>query len=201
MNAYVKTPFIMTVSGSNGSGKSYFTKYLVQTLNPFDYIVVISNTAGFNGDYDYLPTNSKICNTLHYEAVIQKLMQIQKNNVQMGKKKKVLLIFDDIMGSVKDSKVLKTLISQNRHFGISIVFCIQYINMAATYLREISLYDVIFDLKTNNSLKACYENYFISDFDTFNEFKKKICNTLKQYHFFFADKLNNTKKIMVIKTF
>lgn len=198
MNKYVELPFVMTVSGSNGQGKSYFIKYLISSFyKQWDLVVVFSNTAEFNGDYNFLAEQQNkyfIFNTIHYEDVVKKLMAVQRNNIQQGHNKKILIVFDDVLGFCKDSKILKTLISQNRHFFISVIFSVQYINLAATYLREISYYDVLFELKTHNSLKACYDNYFIGDYNSFNDFKKIM--KLDRYNFFFADRVLGTKRIL-----
>ena len=198
MNKYVKLPFIMTVSGSNGQGKSHFIKYLISSFyKVWDLVIVFSNTAEFNKSYEFLEEKQNkyyIFNTIYYEEVLKKLLAIQKQNIMKGNNRKILIVFDDVCGQAKDSKILKILISQNRHFFMSVIFAVQYINMAATYLREISYYDIIFELKTHNSLKSCYDNYFISDYDSFNEFKKKM--KLERYQFFFADRITNTKRIL-----
>lgn len=198
MNKYVQLPFIMTVSGSNGEGKSHYIKYLISSFyKVWDLVVVFSNTAEFNNSYDFLSEKQNkffIFNTIYYEEALKKIMAIQRNNIKNGNNRKILIVFDDVLGQCKDSKILKILISQNRHFNMSVIFAVQYINLAATYLREISYYDVLFSLKTHNSLKACYDNYFISDYDNFTEFKKNM--KLERYQFFFADRLTNTKRIL-----
>lgn len=198
MNKYIKLPFVMTVSGSNGQGKSHYIKYLISSFyKVWDLVIVFSNTAEFNNSYDFLAEKQNkylIFNTLYYEQVLEGLMRIQRQNIMAGQNKKILVVFDDIMGQARDSKILKMAISQNRHFNMSIIFCVQYITMAANYLREISFYDAIFELKTFNSLKACYENYFISDCENFTEFKKKM--KLERYQFFFADRMTNEKRIL-----
>lgn len=207
MNEYIKIPSIISVSGSNGSGKTYFIRYLLKSFNTqIHKILVFSNTAEFNGDYNFegntrqdanLREKVIIFSPIDYAEKIEKIMSIQKKNIQDGIRNNIFMIFDDVAGSVKDSKILKTLISQNRHFNITVVFSIQYINLTATYLREISYYDIIFELKTENSLRACYNNYFANDYDNYAQFKKNIKKILQRYHFFFADRIAGTKQIMV----
>lgn len=195
MNEYIKTPTVITISAANGSGKTNLIRYIIDTMK-FDCIVILSNTANFSGDFDkYKSSNFFIISLVYFEEVIKFLLRKQKDIVQKGLKSSVLLCFDDILGAIKDNKLLKTLISQQRHFNITVIFSVQHINQAATYLREISTYDIIFELKTHNSLKAAYDNYFCSDYETFNDFKKNI--KLARYHFILCDKINNTKKIMI----
>lgn len=199
MDKYIKTPSIITISGANGSGKTNFIKYFIKTMNSFDYVLIFSNTAAFNKDYNIVLQNTDhlIIHPTKYKAALEMFMNLQKKYILSGVENKCLIIFDDIMGSIKDCDVIKQLISQNRHFLCTIIFSIQHINQAATYLREVSLYDIIFDLKTENSLKACYNNYYISDYSTFKEFRVEINKLLKRYHFILSDRLNSTKTIML----
>ena len=206
MNKFIKTPCNITVSGSNGFGKSYFIKYLItsfmRSISNFDVVIIFSNTAGFNHSYDFLSEwdeklNYYIINPIYYEDAIRFMMKTQVVNKKNNIERQILMIFDDICGSIKDSKILKMLTTQNRHFNCTIIFAVQYINLAPPYLREVSYYDIIFELKSENSLKACYNNYFMGDFDSFGEFKKKIVNLLQKYQFLFADRLTHTKKIMI----
>jgi hypothetical protein len=98
---------------------------------------------------------------------------------------------------VRDSKVLKDLITTYRHYRISIIFSAQYVCGAASYLREISSYIVIFNQRTLNALKITFENYFASEFENFAEFKKHFTNKLRDYHFYFIDRIVNKKYIMM----
>lgn len=189
----------MTVSGANGSGKTHFVKYAIRTLDRFDCILVISQTANFNNSYDYINLYTSkpiILEPAKFREAIILSMKIQKKNISNGYGAKMLIIFDDIAGLLKDSPEIRTLMTMHRHYNISIMFCIQYINMAATYLREVSKYDIVFQLKTKNSLNSAYENYFINSFENFNSFKDFITKALTQYQFLFVDKIENKTIIM-----
>lgn len=200
MNNYIKTPFIMSVNGFCGSGKSYFISYLVRSLkDEYDCIIVFSNTANFTNDYDFLDTSGLknfIFTSLDAEEKIKQIMGIQKKNRLSDKQRNVLIIFDDILGSIKDNKCFKDLISTFRHYRISIIFSVQYISASATYLREISQYIVIFNQRTNNALKLCYENYFADTYENFSSFKLDFCKKLQNYNFYFIDRISNNKYIM-----
>lgn len=204
MNTLLKTPFTLNIAGSCGSGKSFFIKYLVSSFQysqqPFDCIMVFSNTGQFTQDYEFLDRykHAGVFNALDYEEKLKKIMEVQKMNRQRDKCTRVLLIFDDIFGTVKDSKKFKDLVSTHRHYNISLIFSVQHVCGTAAYLREISQYLVIFDQKTKQSLQVCYENYFIGEFDNFTTFKNYFKNKLQKYHFFFIDRQKNEKpKIMV----
>lgn len=203
MNQYIKTPFIVNIAGHCGSGKSYFISYLVRSMaGSFNCICVFSNTAQFTDDYEFLKKiengdlRTFVKGSLEAEETIKKLMAIQKKNRQNDNKRNVLIIFDDIFGSIKDSKTFKDLVSTFRHYNISIVFSAQYITASASYLREISNYIVIFHQRTLNALKICYENYFIADYESFNLFKQDFAKKLQKFYFYFIDRINDKKTIM-----
>lgn len=202
MDKFIQLPFTLNVAGHCGSGKTVMIRYLIKSLkSQLDCVVVISNTANFTEDYkfldDYQNIKCKIFNSLSAENVIKALMQIQKRNRENDNKKNVLLIFDDVFGSIKDSKYFKDLVSTYRHYNISIIFSAQYISGSQTYLREISNYVVVFNQRTQSALKLAYEAYFAADFETFGEFKNHFKNSLPQYHFYFIDRKNDKKSIMV----
>ena len=202
MQNYIQLPFTLNIAGFCGSGKSHCIQYLIKSIkSQLDCIIVISNTANFNDDYKFLDeyTNikTKIINSLNAEQAIKLIMKIQKRNREQDNKKNVLLIFDDVFGSIKDSKYFKDLVSTYRHYNISIVFSAQYISGAQTYLREISAYVIVFNQRTQSALKLAYEAYFAADFESFGDFKTHFKNSLKQYHFYFIDRKNDKKSIMV----
>lgn len=202
MNKYIETPTVVTISGSNRSGKTNLIRYFIYTIR-FHHIIVLSNTAGFTCDYDAFKRlkNFHIFDSTQYEQIIMKTIAHQKKMVmKFGKPElapKVLFIFDDVVGSIKNTDFLKSFASQNRHYNTTILFSVQTINSASTLLREISRTDIVFDLKTQNSLKAGYENYFATEYSTFKEFKEDFIKRLQRYQFFFIDKINGKVLIMI----
>ena len=101
----------------------------------FDIIIVFSNTAGFNGDYNFLTSfkqqfgdsfNFFIISPIYYEDAVKSTMKIQANNKSKNCEKQILMIFDDICGSIKDSKIIKQITTQNRHFYCTVIFAVQY---------------------------------------------------------------------------
>lgn len=199
MNKYIKTPSIININGYCGSGKSYFCKYLCLSMREnFNNVVVFSNTANFSGDYDFLKSgfNYRIYSTANVNEMIKMILNLQKKNRAENNKINILMIFDDIFSSVKDSKDFKNLVSTYRHYNISIIFSTQYVCGSASYLREISQYVIIFNQRTGPALKACYDNYFIQDYEKFSTFKLDFTNKLQNYQFYFIDRIKNTKHVM-----
>lgn len=201
MQNYIKTPFILNINGFCGSGKSFFIQYLIKSMqDEFDCILVFSNTANFTADYEFLKEMKKkhfIFTSLDIETKVKLIMDIQKKNRLADNVKNVLLIFDDVLSALTNSKYFKDLITTFRHYRINIIFSLQYINASQTYLREISNYIIIFNQRTQNALRLAYENYFSDSYETFGQFKLEFVKKLQKYHFYFIDRIKNTKQIMV----
>lgn len=197
MEKYIELPFTMNIVGSCGAGKSYMIRYFCSSFqNHFKHIMVISNTALMTDkhDYSFLKNgfNHSISGTINADEKILKLMSIQEKKTN---KPPVLLILDDVYGDIKNSKILKRLCTTFRHYNISIIFSVQYVYGHSTELREISRYACVFNQKSRKALEAIYQCYFMSEYDTFNEFKRNF--QLHPFHFYFIDRVNNTTKIMV----
>jgi len=125
-------PFAMFSVAKRETGKSYLTKYCVKNWmaeKKFDRVFVMTNTGEVNEEYNYLPKQDVI--PRYNEAFIRKLMQLQKTAVakygkDSNKIQNVLLILDDVIGSLPaGDETMRELISQGRHYKISLIMNIQ----------------------------------------------------------------------------
>ena len=181
----IQFPFSMAIFGRPRSGKSYFIKYLLNSYrDKYDHVVLISPTV-FNGDYDFLKDRSHtMSNTNDFNDKIKLIMDKQKHyKQQFGHCNRIILIFDDCAGLIKESKVITNLMSSYRHFNCSVLFVGQYVFNVQSVLRDICTYAVIFNQNNRKSLKECYDSYF-GHINTFNEFKDWFCNALCQKYTF-----------------
>lgn len=191
--------FTSLIIGKNGSGKTHLIKYIIKKLlskNEIENIIIFSNTADMSGDFEFLRNkiNEKkavIFDTINFDKRIYNIMNIIKNN-KNKKLNQTLIIFDDIMGYIKNSKNFAALSSQQRHFNISIIFSIQFITKVEPYYREIATYIFIFNQNTKKSLVSVYENYF-QHFNNYSKFLEYF-KVLKEYEFFFIDNKKNIIK-------
>jgi len=188
----------MSILGSCGAGKTVLCKYIISYFeDKFDFVFVITST-GFNGQYDFLDTLSlknKVMNTIDFDKKIAFIMKKQKAYIDSGIKPSILIVFDDVMGSIKTSKKIKLLISTFRHYNINIIFISQYANAISTELRELCFYSCVFNQFTERSLKAVNESYFAHM--NFKDFKMFINKKLsKPYTFMFVDRIKKKNSIM-----
>lgn len=190
MNAFMKTPCILLCVGFCGGGKTVAITYTIKTLKAFDFVVVLSSTSEFNGDYDFLKdmpgVSSRIYNASNCNDMFAKIMKIQEIAKKKGDMKRVCIVCDDVMGVLSNSKVFAKLASTYRHFNISIFITTQFVNNSTTYIRELANYVFVFDQRTDQSRKAIHQSYF-GDTGTFSQFKELFAG-LKPYQFFFIDR-------------
>ena len=199
MNSYIKFPCILLAVGFCNSGKSVAVRYTIKTAKEFDFIVVISNTAEFNGDYEFLKevkgVGHRIYNGSKCNEILEMLMNIQEKNHKEGKKFRLAIVLDDVMGSLNTSDIFKRLTSTYRHFSITLMITTQFCNNSTTYIRELANYIYCFDQRTEQSKKAIYSSYF-SDVGTFSDFKRLFAG-LKPYQFFFIDRVKKQRFKMI----
>ncbi len=185
-------PFLLEIFGSPGSGKSYLIKYLVYTLaKNYDYIILYTKNK-FNGEYDYLPANFIVDTDI--EDHILKVMDTQVKLNLEGKTKKGLLIFDDIVGTVKfQSQIYDQLLTLFRKFPFDIILSLQYVNKLSTTGRECATHCISFLLGSELSKKALYTNFASSDFESYKHLNKYMIDNLdrEKHEFFFWTKGKN----------
>lgn len=171
-------------------------QYTIKTLKAFDFVVVVSNTALMNNDYNFLKEiglDHRIYNASQCTKVFKMLMHIQEMSTE---KKRVCCVLDDCLGSLNNSKTFLKLASTYRHFNISLFMTTQFVNASMTYIRELANYVFVFDQRTDSSRKAIYQSYF-GDCGTFTEFKRLFAG-LKPYQFFFIDRPGKRRFKMIV---
>jgi len=124
-----KFPFLMASIAKRGSGKSFLTKYLVHNWienGDIDEVMAFTNTNELNGEYDYL--KKKFIFNRYDEQTMKKIMEAQKTQIKKNPKKvkNILVIMDDVIGSLDSySPTVRELITQGRHYKISLILNIQ----------------------------------------------------------------------------
>ena len=115
IDASITTPFTMAVYGARGSGKSEFTKQLLLNQEkyldkPFSKIIWI-----------YKHYQHKLFDPLIKKFGSQLELLDEIPNFESAEKQNTLLVLDDMILEVKDSKEILELYLSGRHIGISII--------------------------------------------------------------------------------
>ena len=200
-----ETPFLMACIAKRGSGKSYMTKYLVKYFienNEIDEVMAFTNTNELNKEYDYL--KKKFIFNRYDENKMKKIMEAQKNQLKNKKKvKNILIIMDDVIGSLDSySDTMRELITQGRHYKISLILNIQISKREfSTDFRKNCDYFLI-GYNGKDTIKSLYEEF---EFDgNLKDFINFIHKNTTDYNFvLYINKVMNTydinKRYLIIK--
>lgn len=139
------------ISAKRRSGKTFLCRemcyYLGQKLKP-DLVVLFSETADFNDDFNYVPERFKYN---HFdENILMKFITQQQENMKLYKQKKkknktynkspphILFIMDDVASdkNVFYSKAIGMLAVQGRHIKCSCIMLTQYLCAFAPKFRQ-----------------------------------------------------------------
>lgn len=125
----VKIPFSLCIASKRNTGKSVLLNQFIKALvdsKKVDIPIIFSNTTGLNDDYPDVPKHLK---QMYSEEALQRLMNHQKKT-EKGKRKELLVIFDDVLGDKKAdrSNLILTCFSLGRHLNINPVISSQVSN-------------------------------------------------------------------------
>lgn len=178
-----KKPFLMTIFGKPGEGKSALAQYVVYEKfqqKAIDYVMVISNSS-FNDDWKFLP-----------KKAIKKLWtpELAKQIVDFQSKKgrgHLLVVLEDPVGSFPwEEKQVIQMIIMHRHLNISWIINVQYVNKLPPIYRECATYVAIFRQQMDRAKEALFLSYG-GDFTSKKEFYDLLQKSTGSYYFLFYE--------------
>jgi len=178
-----KKPFLMTIFGKPGEGKSALAQYVVYEKfqqKAIDYVMVISNSS-FNDDWKFLP-----------KKAIKKLWtpELAKQIVDFQSKKgrgHLLVVLEDPVGSFPwEEKQVIQMIIMHRHLNISWIINVQYVNKLPPIYRECATYVAIFRQQMDRAKEALFLSYG-GDFTNKKEFYDLLQKSTGNYYFLFYE--------------
>lgn len=182
MKLKLKPPFSALFAGKTKSGKTYLMRHIMKLLckdKLFHWGIVICPTAHVSGDYDWLPERAR--HSMFSEELIRSMINIQSKNGKVP----CFLILDDCIGKAKwNSDIMKELITTARHYNISVLLCLQYVNALPATWREQITYSFIFRQTTDRAIKAAHDSY--GQELSLPEFRKFMAEACKDYACMFA---------------
>lgn len=145
MNPYAS---ILILASTHG-GKSTLLKNIIEFYKKWQ-IVVLSDVAGYNGEYEYLerwsernkvlPINEESWETIRRLIERQKQVALRaKNSPEYVARHRVLLVLDDAISEHMDYGLLGELLSRARHLYIKIIISTQ---AAQASLRPLGRYNI-----------------------------------------------------------
>ena len=177
-------PCVCIISGKPKHGKSWLIKFFMYVHREmYDYGIVMTKTKFDNG-YDFIP--SKYIHPDYDKEAITALMKIQADLVEKGIKKNAFIIFDDCLSKEFDSQLFTDLITQHRHYNITVIISTQYIYKINPTIRECTNYAIIFRQSTDRSIQALYESYG-AHFKREDDFKNYLMEHTGNYKFILVD--------------
>jgi Poxvirus A32 protein len=131
-------PALCIVIGRKGSGKSQLACRLLKThwRDQYDRIVFVSPT--FVSQFKSLWSSIDPAGvTVHKELTNELLNALLRDAQNNTNGQKILYIFDDVGETLRhmDQSVINTLVSNSRHFGLSLLFLNQKLSQLPTVVR------------------------------------------------------------------
>ncbi len=158
----IKFPATTCVFGKKFAGKSNFIKLFLQLYSIFfEAIIIISNTAKSNGEYDNVFKGQK-----KKLRIVDRISQIELEHVldeakASRKKPPILLLFDDILGMKglkMKSDIFKELVTSGRHHNISLLMASQTFKGVPVFMRTNCEYGVFFNMP-KNEIDKVFDEY------------------------------------------
>ena len=129
----VSVPFSMCIASKRNTGKSVLLNQFIKAMvdsKKVDIAIIFSNTTGLNDDYPDVPKQLK---QPYSEDALQRLINKQKGT-EKGKRKEVLVVFDDVLGDKKAdrSSLILYCYAIGRHINLNPILSSQVSNRVLT---------------------------------------------------------------------
>ena len=188
----IKPSSTMVIIGKRNEGKSFLAKYLLCKMirqEIVDICYIFSTTETLSHSFDCIP---KECVRNNFDiSFIEKVLEAQEKEIRKSKIgkddpkiAKILFIFDDLLGSVrqgsKEQQLLNRLFATSRHLTVGIMILSQTTRgMFSPCLRQNT--DYLFFRKVNeNQLPSLFEAmYYPGSYKEFLSFYKNATNSSK----------------------
>ena len=196
----LKQHSFMVIASKRASGKSVLNRNLIKYMldkHEYDFVMLFSDTAGFNDDYNFIDKDLIFKSELIDEK-IGKLLKIQEKSRKNKNNVYGLVILDDVK-TFNRSKMLIQLATQGRHFYLTVIASVQYPKeLISSSIR--SNIDYLFWSDLNEqALQAVFQSIHVPmNFKNFNKF---VDHNNTNYQFIFYDSRNPDKndRLKVIK--
>lgn len=158
----MEPPFTLLVVAPRKSGKTVLLSNLVSRLlldyndrgegfSYFRYKVLVSPTALLDRSAADLRREMDEIHTKYSDEIVDSL---QLKSREFGYAVPMLLVLDDILGTLPRNSDLATFITKNRHYNISVAITTQHFKGVSNLIRENACGIVIFKISNDGEFKA-----------------------------------------------
>lgn len=181
--------------GKRRTGKSFFTRWLLEYMkDDYPFGIIFSETR-FNGFWNkHFP--EAFLHEKYQDSIIKELLlrQTKLKELELKGELKIdhrcFVLFDDVLGDsshdMRFSNSLITLLTAGRHFGITVLFAVQDAYALSPVIRNQIDLMVLFRQQQKRNIIALYEN-FLSTIFTSKEASALIEERTKDKHVLIVD--------------
>jgi hypothetical protein len=172
-------PRNIIIVGKKNSGKTNLVKHLIVShRDHFNFGLVFTNTK-FDDDYNYIP-EKYIIQGFREDVFRHYRKELEKMKKKTGVIPPNFIIFDDLVGILKENQKFINFIANHRHYNTSLFISAQYLKKGVpTTLRDNIDYAVIFRATTKNSILGFYES-FGQEIGSYEEFKQFLLDITRE---------------------
>lgn len=187
--------------GEPGSGKSYLSKWLTWWMYAFyDFVLVLSPTAGLNGNYDYVHPN--LVHKEYYDGFFDDILKFMAEQSEIAEEEKrdppsMLLDLDDIIGLIPfNSPAWKQFIIKYRHYKITLKILAQYLNTEVPTLTRncITDYFVFPHQLSEQNMRGLWKTMGTEGWDDWEDFMNEAMRKLKPHEFLYFQRRDKDLK-------
>jgi hypothetical protein len=157
----LELPFLATVCGRRGSGKTNLVRFLLRTIARAGQVrdVWVFTSTAFTGDWGRTVGASRVYENFD-EELLHGILQRQAAARAAGTPNEALLILDDVLGSMSfTSSVWKLLASTGRHYNLSIVLVSQHYHAIPPLVRLNSDYFMLLGPTSERAWRSAYQEF------------------------------------------
>ena len=197
----IKQNAFIVIASKRNSGKTVLTKNLIKYLfdkYEYQFSVIFSDTAGFNGDYDNIFEKEFVFKSEQLDDKVTKILNIQEKSIKSKKIIHGLIVLDDVK-IYKRSKILVDLATKSRHFKLTVICSVQYCKeLISSSIR--SNIDYLFWSDLNQqALMAIYQSIHVPlNFKKFEEFVNEY-NTNYKFIFYNIKEADKVKRLSIVR--
>jgi len=158
------------VVGSRRSGKTTYSKYLVEKIKHLYSLIIVFTHTKSSGQWNNLIPEKFIIEKYNpeiIENIIERNKILKKNCPDINRN--TLVIFDDVIddSSLRNDDSIKSIFTIGRWNNIGILFLTQYLNAVSPTCRNNSDIVICCIQNSNQAIEILYNTYGIIDKQTF----------------------------------